>query len=30
VKRNGMLVLLPDVMRVLLQHGVIVRRSRIR
>jgi hypothetical protein len=30
VKRNGMLVYLPDVMRMLLQHGVIVRRSRIR
>jgi hypothetical protein len=30
VKRNGMLVHLPDVIRVLLQYGVIVRRLRIR
>jgi hypothetical protein len=30
VKRNGMLVHLPDVIRLLLQHGVIVRRSGIR
>jgi hypothetical protein len=30
VKRNRILVHLSDVMRVLLQHGAIVRRSRIR
>ena len=30
VKRNGMLVHLPDVMRMLPQHGVIVRKLRIR